>query len=78
MSEIKLIGALTFGFLVGIAAMKLDGFEPMREQYRLGFENGTKDALRMNPASEELELVCAGLWIGEQNRIYLEREARKK
>ena len=32
-----------------------------------------KEALRTNPPSEELELVCAGLWIGEQNRKYWEK-----
>ena len=33
-----------------------------------------KEALRTNPPSEELELVCAGLWIGEQNRRYFEKK----
>ena len=33
-----------------------------------------KEALRTNPPSEELEMVCAGLWIGEQNRRYFEKK----
>ena len=32
-----------------------------------------KEMLRTNPPSEELELVCAGLWIGEQNKKYWEK-----
>ena len=30
----------------------------------------TKEILKTNPPSQELELVCAGLWIGEQNKKY--------
>lgn len=37
-----------------------------------------KEVLRTNPPSEELELVCAGLWIGEQNRKYWEKENASK
>jgi hypothetical protein len=33
-----------------------------------GRKAGMKSALNTNPVSEELELVCAGLWIGEQNK----------
>ena len=30
------------------------------------YAKGRAEALRTNPVSEELELVCAGLWVGEQ------------
>lgn len=33
-----------------------------------GVRQGVRTALNTNPASEELELTCAGLWIGEQNK----------
>jgi len=33
-----------------------------------GFKVGMHYALKSNPPSEELEMVCAGLWIGEQNK----------
>jgi hypothetical protein len=33
-----------------------------------GEQQGIKKALNTNPVSEELELVCAGLWVGEQNK----------
>ena len=32
-----------------------------------------KEALHTNPPSEELEMVCAGLWIGEQNKKHHEK-----
>ena len=33
-----------------------------------GEKQGIKKALNTNPVSEELELTCAGLWVGEQNK----------
>lgn len=38
-----------------------------------GIKQGRKEALRTNPVSEELEMVCAGLWVGEQNKKYMEK-----
>ena len=44
--------------------------------YYAGVEDGEKRALEVayntNPVSEKLELVCAGLWVGQQNRKYVE------
>lgn len=40
---------------------------------QMGIAEGRSTALKTNPVSEELELVCAGLWIGEQNRKYWEK-----
>jgi hypothetical protein len=42
--------------------------------HQAGMVAGAKKALYARPVSDELELVCAGLWIGEQNRIAQERE----
>lgn len=39
-----------------------------------GRQNALKEAYRTNPVSEELELVCVGLWIGEQNKKYWAKE----
>lgn len=39
-----------------------------------GYLQGKKDALAMNPVNEDLEIVCASLWVGEQNKKYVERE----
>lgn len=40
----------------------------MEAQYNAGYRAGVANALDTNPPSEELELVCAGLWIGQQNK----------
>ena len=40
-----------------------------------GFNEGHRKALYARPPSDDLELVCAGLWIGEQQKIHDEREA---
>jgi hypothetical protein len=47
------------------------------EQYKKGYQDGVKEALKTNPVSEELELTCAGLWVGEQTKKYLAKEKRK-
>ena len=43
-----------------------------------GIKQALKEVLKTNPPSEELELVCAGLWVGEQNKKYWERENASK
>lgn len=40
----------------------------MEAQYNAGYRAGVANALDTNPPSEELELVCAGLWVGQQNK----------
>ena len=40
----------------------------LEKQYQKGYKDAQKAALRTDPPSEELELVCAGLWVGEQNK----------
>jgi hypothetical protein len=35
-------------------------------RYERGLAEGRRTALHTNPVSEELEMVCAGLWVGEQ------------
>lgn len=44
------------------------------DKYEHGYADGIKSALRTNPPSEELEVVCAGLWVGEQNKKFMERK----
>jgi hypothetical protein len=39
----------------------------------LGHARGIDYAYSTNPVSERLDEVCAGLWVSEQNRIYMER-----
>lgn len=38
-----------------------------------GFKLGMHYALKKDPPSEELELACAGLWVGQQNRRWFEK-----
>ena len=41
--------------------------------YQDGYKTAQKQALKTNPPSEELEMVCAGLWVGEQNKKYKDK-----
>ena len=41
-----------------------------------GEKQGLKKALNTNPVSEELEMVCAGLWVGEQNKKAYKKESK--
>ena len=52
--------------------------EDMRSQYDSGFKQGWHDALHKRPVNEELELVCAGLWIGNETKKYWEKQNEKK
>lgn len=42
-----------------------------------GYARGHRDALAVDPVSEELEMVCAGLWVGEQNKKFWKKEMQK-
>lgn len=50
--------------------------------YNFGKTDGHKEALRTayrtNPPSEQLEMTCLGLWIGEQNKKAWEKENASK
>jgi hypothetical protein len=52
----------TLGFLVG----RFAGLQ-------MGVEKGIKEAINVRQPSERLEMACAGLWIGEQNKKYFEK-----
>lgn len=40
------------------------------------YKQGYKDALYKRPVSNDLEMVCAGLWIGKENLKYQQREKK--
>ena len=42
-----------------------------------GHSTALKTALKTNPPSEELEMVCAGLWFGNQAKKYYWKENKK-
>ena len=44
------------------------GYHRIQQSHAEGFRLGMQYALKSNPPSEELEMVCAGLWVGEQNK----------
>jgi hypothetical protein len=48
--------------IVGIAHGKELGNLKAVQEYERGFNNGWKDALYKRPVSDELEMVCLGLW----------------
>ena len=41
--------------------------------YNTGHQQAHKTAYDTRHVSEGLEMACAGLWIGEQNKIYAEK-----
>ena len=41
-----------------------------------GVSTAKREALKTNPPSEELEMACLGLWLGEQNKKYFNKENR--
>ena len=57
---------ILIGAIAGLLYFLFDN--ALDRQYNRGFAEGRGMALKTNPPSEELELVCAGLWIGEQNK----------
>ena len=40
----------------------------------VGLDLGKKTAINPRDPSEQLEIACAGMWIGEQNRKWYEKE----
>ena len=42
--------------------------------HQQGIVEGRSMALKTNPVSPELELTCAVLWVGEQNKKYMEKK----
>jgi hypothetical protein len=61
------------GFVIGLAMLgclmlgmwhgKSLGDAKAILEYEVGYDAGWKDALYQRPVSEELEMVCLGLWI---------------
>jgi hypothetical protein len=69
----KILEGLMWGTLmivvlvIGINAGEKNGYEK-------GFDQGYKDALYKRPVSNDLEMVCAGLWAGQENAKYQKRD----
>ena len=63
------VAALLLGFLTGVAVCVvvfsvIPWIKP--DDLIQAHQQGQKHALRVNPPSEDLERVCAGLWMNQQ------------
>lgn len=65
---------ILLGAIIGLAYFLFDN--ALDRQYNRGFAEGRGTALKTNPPSEALEMVCAGLWVGEQNKKMDKKNAR--
>jgi hypothetical protein len=51
-----------------VGALYLLAQSALEREYRTGLREGRAMALKTNPPSDELEMVCEGLWVGKQNQ----------
>ena len=58
--------------IIGTVWMLID--RRLDSAYQRGYADATQKLLHVTPPSEELEIVCAGLWMGEQNKKYWNKE----
>ena len=63
-----------WAFLIALVFLFMD--YKVDKAHAEGFKVGMNYALKSDPPSEQLEMVCAGLWVGEQNKKYFEKERR--
>jgi hypothetical protein len=63
-----------WAFIIALAFLYTD--HKVDKAHAEGFSVGMRYALKSNPPSEELEMTCAGLWVGEQSKKYFEKERR--
>lgn len=62
-------------YLMAAAAMVIVGIVMFETGKLKGTQQGYRQALKTNPVSEELEMTCAGLWVTEQNKKAIDKEA---
>lgn len=68
---------VVFVFLVGCVGLVYLGYLQGREAYVAGYNQGYKDALYKRPVSDDLEMVCAGLWFGKETEKHLKEEEQR-
>ena len=54
-------GIMLIVLVIGLNAGKIEA----KKQADTAYQQGYKDALYKRPASDDLELVCAGLWLSQ-------------
>ena len=62
--------------VVGISTAVLYHYHAVAEAGLRGYEMGAKEALSVTPPSEQLEVVCAGLWLADNDRKWQKRGLR--
>ena len=73
---IGIVGFVVFCIVTGV--ILYNSFEiRVQKQTDAAYKQGYKDALYKRPVSHDLEMVCAGLWIGEQTKKYQEMEMKR-
>ena len=62
--------------LAWVLINKKDFNEPADITKTTAYQQGYKDALYKRPVSDDLEMVCAGLWVGRENLKYQQQERK--
>ena len=66
-------GIMLIVLVIGLNAGKIE----MQKQVDTAYKQGYKDALYKRPVSDDLEMVCAGIWVGRENEKYIAKEMKK-
>lgn len=70
--KIFLLLSLSNIFLLIVFSWAAYSYSSIR--YQTGVADGIKQALDTRNPSEQLEIACAGLWVGEQNKRYWQKQ----
>jgi hypothetical protein len=62
--------------VVGLSTAVLYHHLAVAEAKAYGYAMGAKEALSVTPPSEQLEVVCAGLWLADNDRKWQKRGLR--
>ena len=73
---VEIVSVALLCFLFFVLGTNSERFEAKRAE-DVAYKQGYKDALNKRPVSHDLEMVCAGLWIGQENLKYQQREMKK-
>lgn len=65
---IRLIVAITVGFIIGFSTPMIQYWDKgfSKQDMVEAYDTGYNEALKTNPASDRLEIVCAALWFSGQ------------
>jgi hypothetical protein len=65
---LRLIVAVTVGFVIGFSTLMIQYWDRGFSKQNMveAYDTGYNEALKTNPASDRLEIVCAALWFAGQ------------